>query len=147
MANDLNKCMFIGRLGRDPEVRYIGDGTPVCSFSLAVGWKTANKDGTEWIPAVAFGKLAEICGEYLSKGKQVYVEGRWNTQKFQDKETGADRYQTRLVLDQMQMLGSKDDAAPATAKPAAKPATKPAPKPTPEASHTNVSDLDDDIPF
>ncbi|CUR70318.1 single-stranded DNA-binding protein [Achromobacter xylosoxidans] len=147
MANDLNKCMFIGRLGRDPEVRYIGDGTPVCSFSLAVGWKTSNKDGTEWIPAVAFGKLAEICGEYLSKGKQVYVEGRWNTQKFQDKETGADRYQTRLVLDQMQMLGSKDDAAPATAKPAAKPATKPAPKPTPEASHTNVSDLDDDIPF
>lgn len=147
MANDLNKCMFIGRLGRDPEVRYIGDGTPVCSFSLAVGWKTANKDVTEWVPAVAFGKLAEICGEYLSKGKQVYVEGRWNTQKFQDKETGADRYQTRLVLDQMQMLGSKDEAAPTTAKPAAKPATKPTPKPTPEASHTNLADLDDDIPF
>ncbi|WP_063569979.1 single-stranded DNA-binding protein [Achromobacter ruhlandii] len=146
MANDLNKCMFIGRLGRDPEVRYIGDGTPVCSFSLAVGWKTANKDGTEWIPAVAFGKLAEICGEYLSKGKQVYVEGRWNTQKFQDKETGADRYQTRLVLDQMQMLGSKDDAAPSTAKPSSKPATKPAPKPTQEPSNA-MSDMDDDIPF
>lgn len=146
MANDLNKCMFIGRLGRDPEVRYIGDGTPVCSFSLAVGWKTANKDGTEWVPAVAFGKLAEICGEYLSKGKQVYVEGRWNTQKFQDKETGADRYQTRLVLDQMQMLGSKDEAAPSTVKPAAKPAAKPASKPTQEASNA-MSDMDDDIPF
>lgn len=147
MANDLNKCMFIGRLGRDPEVRYIGDGTAVCSFSLAVGRKTANKEGTEWIPTVAFGKLAEICGEYLTKGKQVYVDGRWNTQKFQDKETGADRYQTRLVLDQMQMLGSKDEAAPSTAKPAAKPATKPAPKPTQDASHTNLADLDDDIPF
>ncbi|MFY3310921.1 single-stranded DNA-binding protein [Achromobacter ruhlandii] len=147
MANDLNKCMFIGRLGRDPEVRHIGDGTPVCSFSLAVGWKTANKEGTEWIPAVAFGKLADICGEYLSKGKQVYVEGRWNTQKFQDKETGADRYQTRLVLDQMQMLGSKEDSGAPAPKPAATAAPKPAAKPSHEASRTSVSEIDDDIPF
>ena len=145
MANDLNKCTFIGRLGRDPEVRHIGDGTPVCSFSLAVGWKTANKEGTEWIPVSAFGKLAEICGEYLSKGKQVYVEGRWNTQKFQDKETGADRYQTRLVLDQMQMLGSKDEQSAPQHKPTSKPAQKTAP--TPESRRTDLADMDDDIPF
>lgn len=142
MANDLNKCMFIGRLGRDPEIRYAKDGGGICNFSLAVGWQTSDKEGTEWIPVAAFGKLAEICGEYLSKGKQVYVEGRWNTQKFQDKETGADRYQTRLVLDRMQMLGAKDgQQAPA------KQALKAAPRPAQSPSHDDLASMDDDIPF
>lgn len=110
MANDLNRCEFIGRLGKEPEMRYSQNGDPICSLSLAVGWKTKDKEGTEWIPVVIYGKLAEICGEYLSKGKQVYLSGRWNTQKWTDKETGQDRYQTRLIADQMQMLGSKDEA-------------------------------------
>jgi single-strand DNA-binding protein len=111
MANDLNRCEFIGRLGKDPEMRYSQDGNPLCNFSLAVGWKTKDKEGTEWIPVVAYGKLAEICGEYLAKGKQVFLSGRWNTQKWVDKETGQDRYQTRLIADQIQMLGSKDEGA------------------------------------
>lgn len=109
MANDLNRCEFIGRLGRDVDVRYAPSGDAVASFSLAVGWKTKDKEGVEWINIVAFGKLAEICAEYLSKGKQIYVAGRMNTQKYQDKETGQDRYSTRIIADQMQMLGGRDD--------------------------------------
>lgn len=109
MANDLNRCEFIGRLGRDPETRYSASGDPVTSFSIAVGWKTKDKEGTEWVNVVAFGRLAEICGEYLAKGKQVYVAGRFNTQKYQDKETGQDRYSTRIIADQLQMLGGRDD--------------------------------------
>lgn len=111
MANDLNRCEFIGRLGKDPEVRYQPSGDPVTSFSIAVGWKTKDKEGAEWVNIVAFGKLAEICGEYLTKGKQVYIAGRWNTQKWQDKDTGQDRYSTRVIADQMQMLGGREDGA------------------------------------
>lgn len=109
MANDLNQCNFIGRLGRDPEQRFSQDGSETSSFSIACGWKTASKEGTEWINVVAFGKLAQICNQYLAKGKQVYISGRYNTQKWQDRETGQDRYSTRIIADRMQMLGSRDD--------------------------------------
>ena len=109
MANDLNRCEFIGRLGRDPESRFSPDGMQIVSFSIAVGRKYKDKEETEWVNIVAFGKLAEICAEYLSKGKQIYVAGRMNTQKYQDKETGKDRYSTRIIADQLQMLGGRDD--------------------------------------
>jgi len=141
MANDLNRCEFIGRLGRDVETRYSPSGDAVSSFSLAVGWKTKEKEGVEWINVVAFGKLAEICGEYLTKGKQIYVSGRWNTQKYQDKETGQDRYSTRIIADQMQMLGGKDDDQ-------RQPSQRSAPqqRPAQQAPAANLADMDDDLP-
>lgn len=138
MANDLNRCEFIGRLGRDPETRHSPDGTAVCNFSIACGWKTKDKEGTEWVRIVAFGKLAEICGQYLNKGKQIFVSGRMTTRKWQDKDTGADRYATEIVADQMQMLGGgeQQEAAPRQQRQA------PQQKGTP-----NLADMDDDIPF
>ena len=110
--SDLNQCQFIGRLGRDPETRYMTNGKAVASFSIAVGSQWKNKDGekqesTEWVNITAFDKLAEICGEYLKKGSQVFIGGRMKTEKYQDKETGADRYSTKIIADTMQMLGGK----------------------------------------
>ncbi len=148
MSNDLNRCEFIGRLGRDPESRFSPDGMQIVSFSIAVGRKYKDKEETEWVNIVAFGKLAEICAKYLSKGKQIYVAGRMNTQKYQDKETGQDRYSTRIVADQMQMLGGRDDDGQRQAPPQrnaqqhrdrpAAPAANPA---------ANLADMDDSIPF
>jgi single-strand DNA-binding protein len=155
MSNDLNRCEFIGRLGRDVETRYSPSGDAISNFTLAVGWKTKDKEGVEWVSVVAFGKLAEICGEYLTKGKQVYVSGRINTQKYKDKETGQDRYSTRIVADQMQMLGGRDDGqAPAQQRTAASQSStsdyqraREGTAPQQEASKPNFSDMDDDIPF
>lgn len=137
MSNDLNRCEFIGRLGKDPEVRYSPDGAAVCNFSLAVGWKTKEKEGVEWVRIVAFGKLAEICGEYLTKGKQVYVSGRMTTRKWTDKDSGQDRYSTEIVADQLQMLGGKND----------EPEQRPASRPAPRQVVPSTSDDSSDIPF
>lgn len=104
MSNDLNNCSFIGRLGRDPEIKYMPSGDAVANVSLAVGWKTKEKEGTEWIPVVFFGKTAEIVGKYLTKGSQLYVSGRFRTRKWTDKD-GNDRYTSEIVADRMQMLG------------------------------------------
>lgn len=146
MSNDLNRCEFIGRLGKDPEVRYSPDGAAVCNFSLAVGWKTKEKEGVEWVRIVAFGKLAEICGEYLTKGKQVYASGRMTTRKWADKETGQDRYSTEIVADQMQMLGGKGDEA--DREPAQRPARQPQQRQQPQQEPaSSLPDMDDDIPF
>lgn len=141
MANDLNRCEFIGRLGKDPEVRCSPDGSAVCNFSLAVGWKTKEKEGVEWVRIVAFGKLAEICGEYLTKGKQVYVSGRMTTRKWTDKDSGQDRYSTEVVADQLQMLGGKSD------EPEQRPASRPAPSARQPAASTRDDDPDSEIPF
>lgn len=114
MSNDLNKCLFIGRLGRDPETRYLPNGKPVTNFSIAVGssWKDKGtgdkKEQTEWVNLVAFERLAEICAEYLKKGSQVFAEGSMRTRKWQDKE-GKDRYSTEIVLSNMQMLAKAPD--------------------------------------
>lgn len=140
MANDLNQCNFIGRLGKDPEIRYTSSGTAVCSFSIAVGWKTKDKEGTEWVSVTAFEKLGEICAEYLKKGSQVYISGRMKTEKYDDKE-GVTRYVTKIVADRMQMLGSRDDAQ-AAPRPAPAAAPKAAAKPS-----GGFDDMDDDIPF
>ena len=105
MANDLNQCNFIGRLGRDPEQKFMPSGDSVCNFSIAVGWKTQEKEGTEWVNIVAFGKLSEICAEYLKKGAQVMVTGRMRTREWE--KDGVKRYATEIVADRMQMLGGK----------------------------------------
>ena len=109
----LNKVMLIGNLGKDPEVRFTASGQAVASFSLATSEKFKGKSGeweerTEWHNITLWGKLAEIAGEYLSKGKTIYVEGRLQTRKWQDK-SGNDRYTTDIVGDKMQMLSPKGE--------------------------------------
>lgn len=107
----VNKVILIGNLGADPEVRYTPSGTAVANFSLATTDQWTNKDGgkeekTEWHKVVAFNRLGEICGEYLHKGKQVYIEGKIQTRAWEDKE-GVKRYTTEIVALGMQMLGAK----------------------------------------
>jgi single-strand DNA-binding protein len=114
MAGGLNKAILIGNLGKDPEIRYTPSGLGVANFNIATSETWTNKEGeketrTEWHRIVAFGKLAEICGEYLSKGKQVYIEGRIQTRDWED-QNGVKRYTTEIVANQMQMLGTRDAA-------------------------------------
>ena len=109
----LNKVMLIGNLGKDPEVRYTPSGSAVASFSVATSEKFKNRNGemeerTEWHNVVLWGRQAEVAGEYLSKGKTVYIEGRLQTRKWQDKD-GRDRWTTEVVGDRMQMLGGKGE--------------------------------------
>ena len=109
----INKAILVGNLGRDPEIRYTASGMAVANFTIATSekWKDKNtgemQDRTEWHRIVAWGKLGEICGEYLSKGRQVYIEGRIQTREWQDKD-GNKRYTTEIVANQMKMLGSKE---------------------------------------
>lgn len=143
MSQDLNQCQFIGRLGRDVEVRYAPSGDAVSNFTLAVGesWKDKTtgekKEKVEWVRCVAFGKLGEIAEQYLSKGKQCYVSGKMVTRKWTDKD-GIGKYTTEVNIDRLQMLGGPDAQEE---KPAArvKPQAKPAPKQEP--------DFDDEPPF
>lgn len=107
----LNKCCFIGNLGKDPELRFTPQGNAVASISIGVGSSWKDKQGvqqaqTEWISCVAFGKLAEVIGKYLKKGSKIYVEGRQKTEKYKGKD-GQDKYSTKIVLNQMIMLDSK----------------------------------------
>lgn len=140
----LNKVQLIGNLGRDPEVRYTPSGSAVCNITIATtrSWKDKTsgdkQEETEWHRVVFYDKLAEIAGQYLAKGKPVYVEGRLKTRKWTDKD-GQDKYTTEIIAEQMQMLGSKDDApsrAPAASRQA--PAAK---------TGTGFDSMDDDIPF
>jgi len=111
----VNKVILIGNLGRDPELRYAASGDAIASFSIATTDNWKDKDGqkqerTEWHRISVFGKLAEICGEYLKKGAPVYVEGKLQTRKWQDKE-GNERQTTEVVADRMQMLGGRSAAS------------------------------------
>ena len=106
MANDLNQCNFIGRLGEDPQIRYMPTGEAVANMTIACGWKSKEKEGTEWVRLVAYQKLAEICGEYLRKGSKVFVSGKFKTRKWQDQQ-GIERYTTEIVVNEMQMLDGK----------------------------------------
>lgn len=160
----VNKVILVGNLGRDPEVRYMPNGEAVCNFSIATtdSWKDKSgqkQERTEWHNIVMYRKLAEIAGEYLKKGRPVYVEGRLQTRKWQDKETGKDRYTTEIIADQMQMLGGRDgggntyevmdedqSSSYAPSAPASAPRSAPAAKPAPAAS-SNFDDFEDDIPF
>ena len=110
----LNKVMLIGNLGRDPEVRTTASGTPVANFSLATSRRWTDRDGqrqeqTEWHNIVCWGRQAEIAGQYLTKGKQVFVEGRLQTRSWEDKNSGEKKYRTEIVCDNFQMLGRRGD--------------------------------------
>ena len=143
----LNKVHIIGNLGRDPEVRYSAGGSAVCNVRIATTRSWKNKDTgekmeeTEWSRVVFYDRLAEIAGEYLKKGRSVYVEGRLKTRKWQDKE-GVERYTTEIVAENMQMLGGRDDG-----ERTAPPVQRQAPKPPPKSSAGGFDDMDDDIPF
>ena len=170
----VNKVIIVGNLGRDPEVRYTPDGAAICNVSIATtsNWKDKTtgekKEETEWHRVVFYNRLAEIAGEYLKKGRSVYVEGRLKTRKWQDKDTGADRFSTDIVADQMQMLGGREgggmggggdggydemsQAAPQQRSAPRPSAPRQAPQgggraaPAPSAA-PNFADMDDDIPF
>jgi single-strand DNA-binding protein len=142
----VNKVILIGNLGRDPEVRYTPDGTAVANFSLATSreWNDKNtgekKKQTEWHRIVAFKRTAEICGEYLSKGSQVYVEGYLQTREWDDKE-GNKRHTTEVIVNQMQMLGPRGSAN-TTGQ------LQYSPPPHPDLSESESPSIeDDDIPF
>lgn len=143
--SDLNKAMIIGRLGRDPEIRYTQDGKAVANFSLATSDRWRDKgsgdmqERTEWHRIVAFGRLGEICGEYLSKGKQVFIEGRLQTRSWE--KDGVTRYTTEIVASNMQMLGARGDE-PGAGRSMGQPA---ADRGYPEPPMGDSQD--DDIPF
>ncbi len=150
MARGINKVILIGNLGNDPDVRYTASGAAVANVSIATSesWKDKTtgeqQDRTEWHRVVFFGRLAEIVSEYLKKGSQVYVEGRLQTRKWQDKE-GNDRYTTEIVANEMQMLGGRGNAAAGdNYAPASGNRTAEAPA---AAATADTSDFDDDIPF
>ena len=108
----INKVILIGNLGADPELRYTQSGSPVCSFRIACSEKYKDASGnmqenTEWVPIVAWGKLAEICSQYLHKGSRVYIEGKLQTRKWQDQD-GVDRYTTEIIAREMKMLSGKE---------------------------------------
>lgn len=144
----VNKVILIGNLGKDPEVRYMPSGEAITNINIATtdNWKDKNgekQERTEWHRIAFFGKLAEIAGEYLKKGNPVYIEGRLQTRKWQDKE-GKDRYTTEIVAEKMQMLGSRGGGSdtPYAAEQSSRPAPADASKPT-----ADFNDFDDDIPF
>jgi len=137
----VNKVILIGNLGADPEVRYSQGGTAVAKFRIATTETWKNQDGsktekTEWHRIVAFGRLAEICGEYLAKGRPVYIEGRLQTQKWEDKDKNT-RYTTEVVAQSMQLLGGKGGGAGETQGFAAEP----------EQQYAKQGDIGDDVPF
>lgn len=168
----VNKVILIGNLGRDPEMRYTPNNLAICNISIATTRNSKSRDSgekseeTEWHRVVFFDRLAEIAGEYLKKGRAVYVEGRLRTRKWQDKE-GKDQYTTEIVAEQMQMLGGREGMGsgggggdadggeynqsearserPQRAAPQARPA--PASRPAAAKSSTGFDEMDDDIPF
>ncbi len=170
----VNKVILVGNLGRDPEVRYMPNGEAVANFSIATteNWKDKSgvkQEKTEWHNIVMYRKLAEIAGEYLKKGRPVYVEGRLQTRKWE--KDGVTRYSTEIIADSMQMLGGKDSGSsntsydggmdqgggqdefnqtpsnqgqPRQSAPASQPAAKPAAS---QSGGGNFDDFEDDIPF
>jgi single-strand DNA-binding protein len=149
MARSLNKVMLIGNLGKDPEVRYTASGVAVATFTVATNESWKDQDGnlqerTEWHNIVAWRKLAEICGEWLKKGKKVYIEGRIQTRSYDDKNTGAKRYITEVVADSMIMLDGRGGEGQGAASTERQSSTTPSAA-APEAGPGNSSD--DPLPF
>lgn len=163
----VNKVILIGNLGRDPETRYMPNGEAVTNITLATteSWKDRTsgerQEKTEWHRVTFYRRLAEIAGEYLKKGSQVFIEGRLETRKWTDKE-GKDRYTTEIIASEMKMLGSRagagapsyeggDDAGGAPAS-SSRPASRSssggsAPRSAPSKGPGGIADMDDDIPF
>jgi single-strand DNA-binding protein len=151
----VNKVIIVGNLGRDPEVRYTPNGDSITNVTIATTdtWKDKatgeKKEATEWHRVVFFGKLAEIAGQYLKKGRQVYVEGALRTRKWQDKE-GQERYTTEIVANEMKMLGSREgmsDAPPRESGSGAGSGGGNRPAAAPQPACGNFNDFEDDIPF
>ena len=171
MARGVNKVILVGTLGADPETRYSANGNAICSIRIATNESWTDKatgqkqERTEWHRVKFFGRLAEIAGEYLKKGRQVYVEGSLRTDKYTDKD-GIERYSTDIIADEMQMLGGAGDrsggggagggdeygGAPRMTGRRDAPSRAPASAPTPASSaqpagRNSADDFDDDIPF
>lgn len=138
MSRGLNKVMVIGRLGQDPEMKYMRDGTALASFSVAVteAWKDKQtgemREATDWINIEVWGNSAEACGKYLSKGKLVYAEGSMKTDNWEDKDTGKKMYRTKVRADRVDFLSGKDERNEGPSAPRQSSPQEP---------------LDDDIPF
>ncbi len=149
MARGVNKVILVGNLGQDPDVRYAPSGSAITNISVATAesWKDKNtgekQEKTEWHRVVFFNRLAEIAGEYLRKGSQVYIEGRIQTRKWEDKE-GNDRYTTEIVANEMQMLGGRDGGGGFSQ---AAPSSSSAPTKKQSEAQPATDDFDDDIPF
>ena len=158
----VNKVILVGNLGRDPETRYMPDGAAITNISIATTATWKDKSGekqeqTEWHRVAFFGKLAEIAGEYLKKGSQVYVEGKLRTRKWQDKD-GVEKYTTEVLADSMQMLGSRQgmgggdsggggEHQGSSARPASGGGSSSAKPAASKGGATKFDDMDDDIPF
>ncbi len=155
--SSVNKAIIVGRVGRDPEMRYMPSGDAMANMAVATSFKSKDKntgeskETTEWHRVSFFGKLAEIVGQYLTKGSMVYVEGRLQTRKYTDKD-GVEKYATEIVGEQMRMLGGGQQSGDGQqgqqrqAPPAPAPAPRPAPTPQPQARPAPNFD-DQDIPF
>ena len=154
----VNKVILMGNLGRDPEVRFMPNGDAVCNFSIATtdSWKDKageRQEKTEWHNIVMYRRLAEIAGEYLKKGRPVYLEGRLQTRKWQTKE-GQDRYTTEVIADSMQMLGGRDGAPAQESQPSSQLEARDEFDQTPSRNNKSGSsnsssfdEFEDDIPF
>jgi single-strand DNA-binding protein len=141
MARDLNNCAFIGRLGKDVEIRYMPSGKAVATFNIACSDDYKDKstgesvEQTNWIPVVVFDRLAEVAGKYLMKGSQVYVSGEFQTRKWKDND-GNDRYKSEIVVNNLQMLGGRANQQQAAQQ------SKPV-----QQNQAELSEFDDEIPF
>jgi single-strand DNA-binding protein len=149
--SSLNKVMLIGRLGKDPEIRYTQDGAPVASFSLATSEFWTDKSGTrqertEWHNIVAWNKLADLSKRYLAKGRQVYIEGRIRTREWDDRD-GNKRRTTEIIANQMVLLGSRPEGMEAAVAPMHRGAPENEPGLSPSPGPADVEITDDDIPF
>ncbi len=138
----INKVILVGNLGRDPELRTTTSGQPVANFTMATSRKWKNRDGerqedTEWHTIVCWGRQAEVAGQYLTKGKQIYVEGRIQTRSWDDRQSGEKKYRTEIICDNFQMLGSRGSSYDSGDQRPSGPAQAPPP----------AAPADDDIPF
>ncbi len=151
--SSVNKAIIVGRLGKDPELKYTASGAAVCQVSVATSFKTKETETTEWHRIVFWERLAEIVGEYTEKGSLIYVEGRLQTRKYTDKE-GVEKYATEIVATSMQLLSPRKDGGerePEPRKPASSDnrprSSSGANAPARKTSDVPFSDMDDDIPF
>ena len=157
MARGVNKVILVGNVGADPEVRYMPSGGAVTNISIATSEQWTDKksgqkqERTEWHRVTLFNRLGEIAGEYVKKGSQVYIEGSIRTDKYQDKNTGEDRYSTQIIANNMQLLGGRQDNAGGggdyNQAPRSAPQQQPANKPVAPMAAAAGAEFDDDIPF
>ena len=153
MARGVNKVILIGNIGRDPEVRYTPSGLAIANLTIATSdsWKDKQsgemQERTEWHRAVMYQRLAEIAGEYLKKGSKIYIEGRLQTRKWQDKTTGQDKYTTEIIANEMQILDSKGGSSNSGEAPSYEKSSSSANSSASAEAAPALDAFDDDIPF